>query len=190
MDKGSELRRDGDWAVLRIWGEVDLSWSQDVRRQVLEAYAKVKSRSRLEPFALDILSDVYYRDIDPYGIPITNPFIPAAVAAAIAAANSDADPTNDVDAINGRRRQNDVFDRSNVVSRDTWRVVAGLKGELGRFKWDASYVYGHLRDYNASEDIDNNRYRNALNAIRVGPGNVVGVDIVCADAAARAAKSR
>lgn len=149
-------------------------------------YAKVKSRSRLEPFALDILSDVYYRDIDPYGIPITNPFIPAAVAAAIAAANSDADPTNDVDAINGRRRQNDVFDRSNVVSRDTWRVVAGLKGELGRFKWDASYVYGHLRDYNASEDIDNNRYRNALNAIRVGPGNVVGVDIVCADAAARA----
>ena len=31
MDKGSELSRDGDWAVLRIWGEVDLSWSQDVR---------------------------------------------------------------------------------------------------------------------------------------------------------------
>ena len=42
-DKGSELRRDGDWAVLRIWGEVDLSWSQDVRRQVLEAYAKAKA---------------------------------------------------------------------------------------------------------------------------------------------------
>ena len=43
MDKGSELRRDGDWAVLRIWGEVDLSWSQDVRRQVLDANAKAKS---------------------------------------------------------------------------------------------------------------------------------------------------
>ena len=42
-DKGSELRRDGDWAVLRIWGEVDLSWSQDVRRQVLEAYARAKA---------------------------------------------------------------------------------------------------------------------------------------------------
>jgi anti-sigma B factor antagonist len=42
MDKGSELHRDGDWTVLRIWGEVDLSWSQDVRRQVLEAYTKAK----------------------------------------------------------------------------------------------------------------------------------------------------
>lgn len=42
-DKGSELQRDGDWAVLRVWGEVDLSWSQDVRRQVLDAYARARS---------------------------------------------------------------------------------------------------------------------------------------------------
>lgn len=149
-------------------------------------YSRVSSNSSLEPFALDLLNDIYFRDIDPYGIPITNPFIPAPIAAAIAAANSDADPTNDVAAINGRRRQNDVFDRSNQVLRNTWRVAAGLKGDLGAFNWEASYVYGHMNDYNASEDIDNNRYRNALDAIRVGPGNVVGVDIICRDAAARA----
>ena len=43
MGKGSELSRDGDWSVLRVWGEVDLSWSQDVRKQVLDAYTKAKS---------------------------------------------------------------------------------------------------------------------------------------------------
>lgn len=149
-------------------------------------YSRVTSNSRLEPFALDILGDIYFRDIDPFGIPITNPFIPAPIAAAIAAANSDANPNNDVDAINGRRRQNDVFDRSNQVKRETWRIAAGLRGDIGRFNWETSLVYGHLNDFNASEDIDNNRYRNALNAVRVGPGNVLGVDIVCSDPAARA----
>ena len=43
MNKGCELSRDGDWAVLNVWGEVDLSWSQDVRRQVLDAFAKVRA---------------------------------------------------------------------------------------------------------------------------------------------------
>ena len=150
-------------------------------------FARTRSNSRLEPFALDLLGDIYFRDIDPYGIPITNPFIPAPIAAAIAAANSDADPNNDVDAISGRRRQNDVFDRSNRVQRDTWRAVLGVRGDLGsNLNYDVSYVYGHLNDYNASEDIDNDRYRNALDAIRVGPGNVVGTDIICRDASARA----
>lgn len=160
--------------------------SDGVEAFVEGTYSRVTSNSRLEPYALDLLGDIYFRDIDPYGIPITNAFIPAPIAAAIAAANSDADPTNDVAAINGRRRQNDVFDRSNTVKRETWRVAAGLRGDIDRFKWEASLVYGHLNDFNASEDIDNNRYRNALDAVRVGTGNVVGVDIVCRDAAARA----
>ncbi|WP_379922318.1 TonB-dependent receptor domain-containing protein [Erythrobacter sp. R86502] len=148
-------------------------------------YARVISNSQIEPFALDLENDIFFRDIDPFGIPASNPFIPDDIAAAIAAANSDGDPTNDVDAISGRRRQNDVFDRSNQVERQTWRVAAGLRGDVGKFDWETSFVYGHLNDFNSSEDIDNNRYRNALNAVRVGPGNVVGVDIVCADAQAR-----
>ena len=148
-------------------------------------YGRVRSNSRLEPFAMD-WTDVY-TGADDLGMSIDNPFIPAEVAAAIAARNSDADPDNDVAAIQFRRRQNDVFDRSNVVRRDTWRAVAGIRGDLGsKLKYEASYVYGNMNDYNASEDIDNRRYRNALNAARVGPGNVLGVDIVCADAAARA----
>lgn len=149
-------------------------------------WARTISNSRIEPFSLDITNDIYFRDVDPFVIPVSNPFIPAKVAAVIAAVNPDADPTNDIDSISGRRRQNDVFDRSNQVERQTWRVAAGLRGDVGRFKWEGSFVYGHLNDFNSSEDIDNNRYRNPLNAVRVGPGNVLGVDIVCADAAARA----
>ena len=149
-------------------------------------FARVNSNSKLEPFALSIENDIY-GPTPLFGIPITNPFIPTAVAAAIAAANSDGDPTNDIVAIGGRRRQNEVFDRSNLVKRDTWRAVAGVRGDLtDNVKYDVSYVYGHLNDFNASEDIDNARYAQALDAIRVGSGNVVGTDIICRDAAARA----
>jgi len=142
-------------------------------------YSRVRSNSRLEAFALDF-GDIYDGD-NGIGISITNPFIPSAIKAAITAANSDSSATNDVAAIQFRRRQNEVFDRSNQVRRDTWRVTLGLEGELAdKYKWDVSYVYGQLNDYNASEDIDNQRYFNALNA------TTIDGQIVCADATARA----
>jgi anti-sigma B factor antagonist len=34
---GCEQRFDDGWTVLDVYGEVDLSWSQEVRRQVLDA---------------------------------------------------------------------------------------------------------------------------------------------------------
>ncbi len=55
MIKGSELLLDGDWALLRVWGEVDLSWSQDVRKQVLDAYARSRALAVL-------LAEVSYID--------------------------------------------------------------------------------------------------------------------------------
>ncbi|MCD2323089.1 TonB-dependent receptor [Sphingomonas sp. IC-56] len=147
-------------------------------------FARTKSNSSLEASALQD-SDIY--GTPGVGIPITNAFIPTSVAAAIAAANADANPNNNVDTLLFRRRQNDVFDRSNRVQRDTWRAVMGVRGDLGsNLNYDVSYVYGHLNDFNASQDIDNARYRNALNSIRVGTGNVVGTDIVCANPDARA----
>ncbi|PXA98019.1 hypothetical protein DMC47_10790 [Nostoc sp. 3335mG] len=146
-------------------------------------FARTASNASIEPFALQT-ADVY----DAGGIPITNAFIPTTIANAIAAANSDADPTNDVSSIGFRRRQNDVFNRSNRAERNTWRAVAGVRGDLGSdFNYDVSYVYGHLNDFNSSEDIDKVRYAQSLDSIRVGTGNVVGVDIVCRDTAARAA---
>lgn len=140
-------------------------------------YSKVKSSSQIEPTPLDY-TDLYDTG---QGIPITNPFIPPAIAAAIAAANSDADPDNDVTSIGFRRRQNEVFTRSNTNDRDTWRIAAGVRRDLSEtWKYDVSFVYGKLKDHTASQDIDNARYRNSLDAI------VVGGQIVCRDPAARA----
>lgn len=147
-------------------------------------FARTSSNSSLEASALQE-SDIY--GTPGVGIPITNAFIPGSIAAAIAAANSDANPNNNVDTLLFRRRQNDVFDRSNRVQRDTWRAVMGVRGDLGsNLNYDVSYVYGHLNDFNSSQDIDNRRYQNALDSIRVGAGNAVGVDIVCRDVNARA----
>ena len=44
-----------------------------------------------------------------------------------------------------------------------------------------------MHDINTTEDINIQNYANAIDAIRVGPGNVLGVDIVCRNAAAVAA---
>jgi iron complex outermembrane receptor protein len=189
---GSGYNRNADRLIATpleryvVTGLANYRVTDNITAFVEATFARTESDASLEPLALDA-TDIYFRETDPFGIPITNPFIPADVAAAIAAANSDGDATNDVDSIGFRRRQNDVFNRSNRSRRETWRAVAGLRGDIAsRYNWEVSYVYGRLNDFNASEDIDNNRYRNALDAIRVGPGNVVGTDIVCRSEAARA----
>jgi iron complex outermembrane receptor protein len=144
-------------------------------------YGHTRSDASLEPLALA------NTDLGTSGINLDNPFIPTSVLGAINAVNTDANPNNDVASIAFRRRSNGIFDRSNHSTRDTWRVAAGLKGDIGKFSWDATYVYGHLRDFNSSEDVDITRYANALDAVRIGTGNVVGTDIVCRDTSARAA---
>jgi outer membrane receptor protein involved in Fe transport len=150
-------------------------------------YAHVKAHNEEEPAPIESLFGggvpAGFNDIH-----IDNPFIPAPVAAAIAAANSDADPTNDVSLIAWRRRSNDIFSRNNFVQRHTFRIATGFKGTLfGKYNWEVSYVYGRMHDNNQSTDVNTLHYNQAIDAIRVGPGNVLGVDIVCRDPAARAA---
>lgn len=43
MSKGCTSEIDGEWTLIRIWGEVDLSWSQEIRRHVLEALARTRA---------------------------------------------------------------------------------------------------------------------------------------------------
>lgn len=151
--------------------------TDNIRAYSEVTYSKVKSSSQIEATPLDY-TDIY---TDGQGIPITNPFIPAAVQAAIAARNSDGDPTNDVTSLGFRRRQVEVFTRSNTNDRDTWRAVVGLDGSItDKWNFDVSYVYGHMRDLTLSQDIDNARYRNALDAIELDG------QIVCRSASARA----
>lgn len=140
-------------------------------------YSKVKSAAAIEPLAL------VQEDIGTAGIPITSPFIPQPIRDLIAQRNADADPTNDISAIGFRRRQNDIFSRSNINDRDTWRVATGVKGEIADWKYEAAYVFGQLKDHTETQDIDGVKYRAALDAI-VDPATG---QIVCRSAEARAA---
>ena len=147
-------------------------------------YGRTKSASRLEPYpmaggdpnidgagSIDIVG----------GLAIDNPFIPAPIAAEIAARNSDRDATNDVSFIAFRRRLNDVFDRSNRNTRDFYRGVVGLKGDvMTNWSYDVSYVYGQTRERTSSETVATDRITNALDAV------LLGGQIVCRSAAARA----
>jgi outer membrane receptor protein involved in Fe transport len=140
-------------------------------------YAKTKSRSRLEPQAV-ANTDLTNPDGSVYaGIPITNPFIPAGIRTAITAINTDADPTNNITALPFRRRSNDIFDRSNVVDRELWRVVAGLRGKVGGFSWEASYNHGELKDFTRSETIFGPNYVNALNVVQGPNGPVCSINV-------------
>lgn len=141
-------------------------------------YAKVKSSSSMEATPLDY-TDIYTDG----GIPLTNAFIPQSVRDQIDAYNaSAAGAAAPITSLGFRRRQNEVFNRSNNASRDTWRVVAGVKGDISdKWQFETSYVFGHFKDVTSSEDVDSARYRNALDSIVDGSGN-----IVCRSESARA----
>ncbi len=147
------------------------------------AYGKTKSSIDIEPYATaggdpDVDGA---GSIDVPGISLDNPFIPAPIANAIAARNSDATPDNDVRYIAFRRRLGDIFNRNSTNDRDFYRAVAGLKGDLGlRWKWDVSYVYGKTSDHTVTDAIPTDRFANALDAV------LLGGQIVCRSAAARA----
>mgnify|MGYP006146619265 CR=1 FL=1 len=73
--------------------------------------------------------------------------------ALIAARNGDANPANDVTTIGFRRRQNDVFDRSNVNDRDTWRVVVSMHLAETREQARARHEHERGRDLRGEERV-------------------------------------
>ncbi|MEJ0035206.1 MAG: TonB-dependent receptor [Gammaproteobacteria bacterium] len=142
-------------------------------------YSKIQSSSKIEAYSGDW--SFIYNEGSP-GMPITNAYIPAAIRDYITMRNSDGSAANDIVAIQFRRRMNDVFDRSNNSDRDTWRLATGLRGSIGKWNSELSYVYGRMQDKNSSEDINATKFRYGLDAIDDGTGK-----IVCRDASARAA---
>jgi outer membrane receptor protein involved in Fe transport len=166
-------------------GIANFDITRDVRFFTELTYSHVKSNAVEEPLALSSTNSGSVPIPGLNDISLDNPFIPADVAAAIAAANANG---AGITGIAYRRRLNEIFDRSNHADRHTFRIATGFKGTLfGKYNWEASYVYGRMHDNNQSQDILKQNFNNAVDAIRVGPGNVLGVDIVCRDPAARAA---
>lgn len=144
--------------------------SDGITAYVEGTYVKSKSRSSLEPQAV-ANTDLANADGTVYeGIPITNPFLPQAIRDAMIAEG--------VTSLAFRRRSNDIFDRSNRNDRETWRVVAGLRGDIGSgFRWDAYYTHGETKDYTRSETILGPNYVNALNAVNGPNGPVCSINV-------------
>jgi outer membrane receptor protein involved in Fe transport len=146
-------------------GLANYEFSNSVTAYFEGEYAKTKSNSSLEPQA------VAYTDLpNAAGIPITNPFIPAAIKAAMINAGETFLPF--------RRRSNDIFDRSNKNDRSTWRIVAGLKGEIAEnLNWDIYYTHGQTKDFTASGTILGPNYENAINAVAGVNGPVCSINV-------------
>ena len=116
-----------------------------------------------------------------------NPLVPDAIVAA--ASDIDGDGLRD---IGFTRRLLEVGERTNDTTRDFFRIVAGLQGELadGRFRWDLSYNYGQTTENQRSAGALNvPNFQNAFRAITDvddvdGDGDTT--EAICADADARA----
>jgi iron complex outermembrane recepter protein len=151
-------------------GSAHYDFSDSVTAYLEGQYAKTKSNSGLEPLAVsnDDLPDNAGGTYA--GIPITNPFIPTAIRNAMVAAG--------VTELPFRRRSVDIFNRSNKNDRDTWRVVAGLRGDIGaKMKWDVYYTHGETKDKTSSGTILGPQYRNALNAVAGVGGPVCSINV-------------
>ena len=114
--------------------------------------------------------------IRPGYIPLTNPFIPAAIL-------NDPDVQSD-GRLSWDRRMGEVGNITTDNERTTWRTWAGLQGSMfeSKWDWDLSVGYGNFEQYQVrSNEIDVLKESQALDAIDVG-----GV-IRCRDDAAHAA---
>lgn len=130
-------------------------------------------------------------DTDNDGIPdsfsiLVNPLVPQEIVAA--SSDIDGDGLRD---IGFTRRLLEVGERRNNTTRDFFRIVAGLQGEIfdGRFRWDVSYNYGQTTENQVSAgQLNVPNFRQAFAAVPDvddvdGDGDVT--EAICADPAAR-----
>lgn len=143
-------------------------------------YAKSASSSQIEPFPLDS-ANIYGRTAQvgqdngyAAGVPLTNPYIPADLLALAVSRGANS--------IGFNRRIAEFGNRGTEATRSTARFVLGMKGEIGGgWDYDFSYVWGETQDNQFSNgQVNVANFRNALDAIDLGGGN-----IVCRDPIAR-----
>jgi len=150
------------------------------------SYAKTKTQTELEPFPLDSVDvlpntggffNVENRQLDVDGNAtgpiVVNPFVPAALLAMLQDNNGDG-----LRDVAFTRRLSDVANRGNRANRDTFRVLAGVRGGLfADWKWDAFFSYGETSESQVSSGQFNVvNLRNALNVTRDAAGNLVCLD--------------
>lgn len=159
---------------------IDYEVQPDQRIFFEGTFASTESLAAREPFALD--SDNIYGVTEQVGqsqgivagIPLTNPYIPAAL---LALANE-----RGANAIGFQRRLSEFGDRFDDTDRQTGRFVIGAAGEITEgWNYELAYNWGQTTETQFSNgQINAPNFRNALNSI------VLNGQVVCADPIARA----
>ena len=146
-------------------------------------YSSTESGSSLEPFPLG--SDDIYDSLPTCtatectnGVPLLNPFVPEEMRQIVRDANPGIADENLV--VGFARRTTELDQRGADNTRQTFRFVTGLEGDVGEFHYEASINYGRTtQDQKSTGQINVLNMRNSFNAITDTSGNVV-----CADAIA------
>jgi outer membrane receptor protein involved in Fe transport len=163
-------------------------------RFIAEAtFSKTNSEREIEPFPLSS-DDIFPATgglvpIETFvnGRAVLNPFVPGPIAAA--ARDEDGDGLRD---ISFARRLSEFGTRSGSTTRNVYRFVVGLEGDLfeDKFDWDVTYNYGSTSENQTSNgQVNVLNFANALRAIPdVNDANNNGRrdDVICASADARA----
>ncbi len=122
-------------------------------------------------------------------IPITNPFIPAALLAGVNSFNATAPAAQRISALTWWQRLNNAGGpRGATNDRESTRGVLGIKGDLKVFgndwRWDLYHVEGRTKVALGTDGLVNTS--NLYNGLRVEPDPAAAGRFRCADATARA----
>lgn len=140
---------------------VDYEVGAGVNAFVETMFAQTRTASDIEPFPHS------NSDLNIGGIPVDNPFVPQAIRDAVLA-------EGDTE-IEYFRRTTELGNRGATSTRDTFRFVVGLEGDIAeRFNWTAFYSFGRMDDaQQGGGQLNALNMREALNATIDGEGNIV-----------------
>jgi len=147
-------------------------------------YALTKTRTRLEPFALNS-SDIYSAtggevpaEFLVNGVLTRNPLVPDSIYNLLGAVRN----ADGARLYSFTRRLSEVGDRFSVADRNTYRLVTGVRGVLFNvWDYDVYYGYGSTGESQSGNgQVNVASFRNALEAIPGPNGNAI-----CRDALAR-----
>jgi len=156
-------------------------------------FARTRASTIIEPFPFDssylTASGQVPVESNVNGVLYRNPYVPDAIYGL--ATDNDGDGLRD---IFFDKRLTDFGGRTSTAERDLFRIAGGVNGKFGaneQFSYEIYGIYGQtVENQTGNGQFDSRRFASAISAIRDvndlnGNGNVT--EIICADAAARAA---
>ncbi|MDB5393863.1 MAG: putative TonB-dependent receptor [Rhodospirillales bacterium] len=165
--------------LISLYGKTSYDITDNVTFFLDGRFARQTATTHLEPIAIGAGSTPIGFAGQFLELPLTNPFIPASLAAQGIADQGDGNGGfND-----WRRRLAELGNRGVDDTRTNFAIVTGFKGTLfDSFKWNAAYSYSEMDNFQSGLSGNVVKLQQELNAVRLPNGTVV-----CADPAALAA---